>query len=321
MKNTKSQNHPDPLLNYRSKKSYLNFFTSRIQNLEKCNRLGTAHNYKRALSSLKSYIGEKDILFRDIDEKFVAGYYEWLTCRGVLRNSISFYLRILRAVYNKGIAGGYGRQRNPFASFFTGVDKTRKRAVSIDLVKQIKSLDIQPASCLDMARDIFLFSFYTRGMAFVDIAYLRKCDIVGESIRYERQKTGRQLILTLEEEAEKIIKKYADKTKDSLYLFPILHSLDDAGSYKEYRKALSCYNYRLRCLSRLLGKGIRLTSYTSRHTWATVAMDLDIPMTVISEALGHTTERTTRIYLDSLSPCKTDSANRKILDALNAPTR
>lgn len=297
--------------------SFLEFFDKRIGYLIECNRLGTAKNYQSARAALATYLNGQKLKMKDVDREFVDNYFDWLMKRGIVRNSVSFYLRIFRAVYNKAVNKGYMKQTFPFENVYTGVDKTGKRALPADLVLQLKSLDLSHDKSLVMTRDFFLFSLYTRGMAFVDIVYLKKSNISGNIIRYERRKTGQPITVSIENEAGLIMQKYLRTSGESPYIFPIIGKGNEDEKYHQYQRALSSFNYRLSILSGYLGKGVKLTSYTPRHTWATLAMNLNVPISVISAGMGHTSERTTRIYLESLNPTKVDDANRRILDALN----
>lgn len=293
----------------KNRKDFLIYLKERIQFLKECERFGTAANYQRAKNSLELYLDGKKLWFTGVKSSLVEGYDEWLQKRGLKRNTISFYMRILRAVFNKGVRMGFCKQTFPFKNVYTGIDKTRKRCVSDQILLQIKALSIVNNARLDLARDVFLFSVYTRGMTFVDIAHLKQKNIKEGSIFYERKKTGQKLNVKIESQTNKLIEKYKKDDDPESYLFPLLFRDD----YKGYIKAICAYNYRLRLLSSLLGEGINLTSYTSRHTWASLAYKYDIPVSIISEGMGHTSEKTTRIYLDSLDSTKIDTANRLLL--------
>ena len=148
------------------------------------------------------------------------------------------------------------------------------------------------------AQELFILMFLLRGLPFVDLAYLRKSDLRGNVISYRRRKTGRPLSVTLTTEAMFLLQKYMNWEEQSPYLFPILHS--DEGSpkaYREYQLALRNFNYQLELLGKALGLKDRLSSYTARHTWATLARDYGAPISVISAGLGHTSEEMTRVYL------------------------
>lgn len=300
--------------------SVTHFMQDQIELLTACNRLGTARNYRLALNSLSAYLDGRELCFQELTSQFVEQYSDYLLRKGLVRNTLSFHMRILRAVYNKAVRRGYAGQSFPFSEVYTGIDQTRKRAVSEHVILRLIQLDIAENPQLSFARDMFLFSFYTRGMAYVDIAYLRKSDIQGDVIRYARHKTGQQLAVRIEPCIRAIIERYAKDADNTPYVFPILKSEDCATCYRQYNTALRIYNLRLRQLSELLGLGYTISSYTSRHSWATTARNQNVPLSVISAGMGHTSERTTQIYLTSLENSLIDSANRGILDNLNKST-
>ena len=293
--------------------SVVSFFLEQIQFLTDCKRLGTATNYQRAVCSLVSYLNGRDICFSELKSQFVEQYSEYLLRRGMVRNSLSFHMRILRAVYNKAVRRGYADQSYPFRDVYTGIDRTRKRAVGENVISGLIHLDIKNNPLLSYARDLFLFSFYTRGMAFVDMAYLRKSDIQDGVIRYARHKTGQELTVRIEPCMQAIINRYNDS--NSMYIFPILKTDDPEDSFRRYKTELRLYDARLVKLSKLMGLERHLSSYTARHSWATMARNRNVPISVISAGMGHSSERTTQIYLTSLENTLIDEANRDILES------
>ena len=297
--------------------SVTRFMQEQIDLLTDCNRLGTARNYRLALNSLSAYLDGRELCFPELTSQFVEQYNDHLLRKGLVRNSLSFHMRILRAVYNKAVRRGYADQSFPFRDVYTGIDKTRKRAVSENVILRLIQLDVAGNAPLAFARDMFLFSFYMRGMAYVDMAYLRKSDIQDGIIRYARHKTGQQLAVRVEPCIRTIIERYADAADSSPYVFPILKGEDSTACYRQYHTALRLYNLRLRQLSELLGLDYTISSYTSRHSWATTARNQNVPLSVISAGMGHSSERTTQIYLTSLENSLIDSANRGILERLN----
>ena len=172
------------------------------------------------------------------------------------------------------------------------------------------------AAKLALARDLFIFSYCTRGMSFVDMAFLRKRDLSGGEINYVRRKTGQLMTVHLETCMREIVRRYEWRTRNTPYVFPLLTAEEPGRAYSQYQIALNYYNRQLKRLSQLLGLEEGLSSYASRHSWATAARNHRVPITVISAGMGHTSERTTRIYLSSLESSVIDCANRKILSAL-----
>lgn len=247
-------------------------------------------------------------------EQLISDYNAFLVQRGLVRNSISFYMRIMRAVYNKAVRQKLVEQTYPFSDVYTGIDRTRKRAVSESVISQIYKLELAERTPLALARDIFIFSYCTRGMAFVDVAYLKKENIQNGMICYARRKTGQLLSVRIEPSIQRIIDKYSSLS--STYVFPILTSTETKKTYDEYQTAINNYNRFLRQLSKMLPEGCKLTSYTSRHSWATAARNHNVPISVISAGMGHTSEQTTRIYLTMLENSVIDDANQGIINCL-----
>ena len=277
---------------------------------------GTARNYQCTLASFSTFLNEKDIPFSLLNEPLIQEYADWLEKRGVLRNSSSFYMRNLRSMYNKAVRKQGIRQLHPFQNVYTGIDKTRKRAVSEELIARLLGLELSDSPRLAFARDLFIFSYCTRGMSFVDMAYLHKTDIKNGYICYARRKTNQQLLVRVEGCVQRIIDSYTERTRNSPYVFPILHSVDDKEAYSQYQTGLRYYNKCLKEIAALLGDGITLTSYTPRHSWASIARSHHVSVSIISEGMGHASEKTTQIYLAALDNSLIDNANSEIVISL-----
>ena len=294
--------------------SITDFFTQQIQKLKNDNRRGTARNYSKTLKSLKAFMKNTDSTFNIVTEQFVESYNTFLIQRGVVRNTISFYMRIFRSVYNKAVTQKIIEQTFPFKNVYTGVDRTRKRAVTETVISQLLSIDLKKSKALQFARDLFIFSFYARGMAFVDIVYLKKSNIQNGYITYVRHKTGQELTIRIETRLQNIINQY--EKKDSPNLFPIFNTEDENKAYSQYEIALNYYNRQLKRLSKLLEPNINLSSYTPRHTWATTARNKNVPLSIISAGMGHSSEKTTLIYLTKIDNSIIDEVNKAIIDSI-----
>ena len=294
--------------------SILAFMREQIAFLQSSNRLGTARNYERALCSFAKFLGD-DIPIAAMTEQLIDEYNLFLMQRGIVRNTISFYMRILRSVYNKAVRRNLTEQATPFRNVYTGIDRTRTRAIDKQIIARLKRLDLSRSHSLALARDLFMFSFYTRGMAFVDMAYLKRSDMQDDTIRYVRRKTGQLLSVHIEPSIRAIIDRYAGQERT--YLFPILTDDDPARTFVRYQNALTYYNRRLKKLAAMLGLEAPLSSYWARHSWATAARNLQVPLSVISAGMGHTSERTTRIYLAMLENSEIDAANTGIIEAID----
>ena len=292
----------------------LDFMQNQIRLLRNANRLGTALNYEKTMKNFAEFLGGVNLPFSAMTEQLIADYNAFLVQRGMIRNSISFYMRIMRAVYNKAVRQKLVEQSHPFSEVYTGIDRTRKRAVSESVISQLYKLKLTEGTPLALARDIFIFSYCTRGMAFVDIAYLKKENIQNGVICYARRKTGQLLSVRIEPSIQRIIDRYSSAL--SPYVFPILTSTETKEAYEEYLVAINNHNRLLRRLSKMLPAGCKLTSYTSRHSWATAARNHNVPISVISAGMGHTSEQTTQIYLTMLENSVIDDANKELIMSL-----
>lgn len=293
--------------------SLFDFMQDIINRLRLMEKSRTCETYMTTLNSFVRFRNGKDVRLKEVDSDLMIAYEDYLKNENLTMNTISFYMRILRAVYNRAVEKELTGQKHPFKHVYTGIDKTVKRAVSLKIIKQIKQLDLIHSPSSEFARDLFLFSFYTRGMSFIDIAYLRKKDLNNKILTYRRRKTGQLLSIGWEPCMQQIVDKY--QTDSTLYLFPILR--DNSGNERnQYKNALFLVNRKLKRIAEMIGLTIPLTMYVARHSWASIAKSKNIPVTVISEGMGHGSETTTQIYLASLDTAVVDNANRLILKLL-----
>ncbi|MBR6540136.1 MAG: site-specific integrase [Bacteroidales bacterium] len=295
--------------------SLFSFMEDTISNLKTIGRIRTSETYTTTLSSFKRFRKNRDLTFDDIDSDMMTAYQAYLYSNGVSANSSSFYMRNLRAMYNRAVEKGLTAQKLPFKHVYTGVDKTIKRGIPIGIVKKLKEINFSLSSPYGFARDMFLFSFYTRGMSFVDMAYLRKKDLQKGVLSYRRRKTGQQLIIKWEECMQEIVDKY--DTSHSHYLLPIINPNGNKDERKQYIYSAHSINRCLKVIGEELDLSVCLTFYVARHSWASIAKSMNIPLSVISEGMGHDSEATTRIYLASLDNVEIDNANKKILQSLH----
>ena len=293
--------------------SLFNFMQGIIARLKQMGKIRTAENYSCTLKSFMQFRGDRDVLLSEIDSDLMQLYEAYLHGKGAVRNTSSFYMRILRAVYNRALEKGLMEQRNPFRHVYTGVDKTVKRAVPLSAIKRMKNLDLSLQPNLEFARDMFLFSFYTRGMSFIDMAHLKKKDLQNGFLSYRRRKTGQQLVIRWEKCMQEIVDKRHTCDRNP-YLLPILNFQNE--SRKQYKYAQSRINVHLKEIASMIGVFIPLSMYVARHSWASIAKSKNIPISVISEGMGHDSELTTQIYLASLDNTIVDNANAQILKCL-----
>ena len=293
--------------------SLFNFMQGVIVQLQQMGKQRTSETYSCTLKSFMQFREDKDVLLVDIDSDLMIMYEAYLHNRGLTKNSTSFYMRILRAVYNRAVEKDLTTNRNPFKHVYTGIDKTIKRAISIKAIKQIKNLDLSLQPSLDFARDMFLFSFYTRGMSFIDMAYLKKKDLSNGLLSYRRRKTGQQLFIRWEKCMQEIVNKYENPL--SKFLLPIIKPMN-GNERTQYQNAQYLINRKLKEIGKMAGVELPLTMYVARHSWASVAKNKNIPISVISEGMGHYSEKTTQIYLASLDTSVVDNANNMIIYSL-----
>ena len=296
------------------KNSLFPFMREVIANLKTLGKIRTSETYTATFCSFKRFREDRDLALDDMDSDMMMAYEAYLRNNGVQPNSSSFYMRNLRAVYNRAVEKGLTSQQFPFKHVYTGVDKTVKRAVPLKVIKQIKYMDFSKNPTYDFARDMFLLSFYTRGMSFIDMAYLRKKDLQNGVLSYRRRKTGQQLFIKWEKCMQEIVEKY--DTSHSNYLLPIIKPLSNIDERKQYIYAAHNINRCLKIIGKELELSVSLTLYVARHAWASIAKSKNVPLSVISEGMGHDSETTTRIYLASLDTVAIDKANSMILKSL-----
>ena len=288
---------------------FFGFMDDVISQLKRLGKVRTAETYTSTLHSFMRFRNGDDIMLEEISSDLMMEYEAFLKFHGVTMNTISFYNRILRAVYNRAVEKGLTAQCYPFKHVYTGIDKTVKRAVTLKTIRRIKELDLSLKPGLDFARDMFLFSFYTRGMSFIDMAYLKKNDLHNSVLSYRRRKTGQQMFIRWESCMQEILDKYP--VNETGYLLPIIKTPDKERL--QYRNMQRLVNNKLKEISTMAGLQMNLTMYVSRHSWASIARSQNIPLSVISEGMGHDSEETTRIYLASLDTSVVDKANSLIL--------
>lgn len=291
----------------------VSFTRKLIDDLHKMGKKSMSRRYELTLNSFLKFTDEKEVAWDSFDSTLVTGFEEFLRNRGLCRNSTSFYMRNLRSIINRASEHDYEVPRNPFKHVYMGIDKTVKRAVSLKTLCKIRDINLSAYPHLDFARNVFMFSFYTRGMSFVDIAFLRKTDLSNGVITYFRRKTSQQIQVRVENQTRDVMEKLGEST--TAYLLPIIgNEIADADS--QYRNVYHRVNRNLRKLGEMLKLETKLTLYVARHAWASIAHHNNVPISTISKAMGHDSETTTLIYLSSIDSSVVDKANRKIMSLM-----
>lgn len=277
-------------------------------------QLRTAETYQTTLNSFRRFRQGMDLSWEEFNAELLQDYESYLKSRRLMPNTISFYMRRLRAVHNKAVEEDWLLDRHPFKKVYTASEKTIKRAIPLKYIKRIKELGLSHSPSRSFARDMFLLSFYLRGMPFVDMAYLQKTNLKNGVLTYRRRKTGQLLTIRWENRIARLAARYVS-SPSSPYLLNILRE-EKGDTRRQYHNALTAINRHLKEIGREMRLPLPLTMYVARHSWASIAREKGIPLSVISEGMGHESESTTRIYLASLEADVVDKANRMILGLL-----
>ena len=316
----------DDIVEFKKKKNHrsyllMQYIETQISYKKKMGKDGIAAAYHSTYISLKKYIGMKsarksDIRMEEINFSFVVGYEDYLNAQGLARNTINYYLRNFRTIYNSSIRDGFKpKSENPFTYIQTKPCKTIKRAINKDDMKKLSSLILPVHSGMDIARDMYLFSFYAQGMAFVDIAYLKWKNISGNRIIYRRHKSKQLIQIVITPQIKSIIDEHGNNTNNAEeYVFSVIKN--NANEYTQYRTALGRTNRHLKIISAKLKIDPPLTTYTARHTWATLAREYGAPVSAISAGLGHTKEEMTLVYLKELDLAPLHRINKMVNNLL-----
>lgn len=293
--------------------SVFNFIRRQIHHKEQIGKVRSSETYRSMLNSFTCFRKGVDLTFDMMDGMLMELYEAWMRKCGLTRNSTSFYMRILRTNYKLAVEKGLTPDRHPFRKVYCGIDKTVKRSLPFSEIKKISALDLSRKPSMDFARDMFMFSFCTRGMSFIDMAYLKKADLNNGCLAYRRKKTGQLMMIEWTKQMQDIIDKY--KSDGTSYLLPIITS-EDGSERRQYQNQMRKINRLLKDIANRAGLPLSLSMYYARHSWATIARGRDVPLAVISEGLGHDSETTTQIYLDSIKSSEVDKVNRMILEGL-----
>lgn len=286
------------------------YFRELVNRKRHAGKHSTADLYCATTNWIKKFAGPQ-LPLNKVTPDLIDRFHAFLLSQRTLKNnSIISYLHNFRAMYNTAIREHIIRPPHisPFAHLSLRKDKTAKRALPPEVFEKICQLELPKGSDLSLTADLCVFSYLACGIPFIDLAYLNKQNIIGDEIVYNRKKTGTLIRIRITQGMRTLIDKY--QADDTPFLFPILGK--EKTTHEAYKSCLLHYNSNLQELSILLRLPMRITSYVVRHSWATGAFKLHIPVAVISQALGHTSEKTTRYYLEQLDQSELDQANAKI---------
>lgn len=294
--------------------SFFHYTDKLIEDLKAANRIGTARSYKGIVAVVKTFTGNKDLSFKEITYNFLTRFENSHLAKGNSYNGLSVYTRGIRAIFNKAVKDGIiDKEFYPFNDYKIKSIPTEKRALDIPLLKTIINKKISATDdCFD-ARNYFVASYMMYGMNFSDMAYLKKTNIIDGRIQYRRRKTSKLYDIKITPALDEILQYYIGISGDSPYIFPILKRETALHQEMDIQWARKRYNKKLKSLAELCGIEQNLTSYVSRHSFATQAMLQQVPLNAISAMLGHSSLKTTEIYLKSLPSNILDEYNSMIL--------
>lgn len=296
--------------------TFKSFSDKLISQMIEINRTGNAIVYQTAVNRLLSFYGRDDLGFQEIDYSLLDDFAHHLSMNGLKQNSISNYFRSIRAIYNKAIKAKIIERSNyPFAEISIRSEKTAKRAISKDDITKLMRLKLETNSTAERSLKHFLLSFYLRGMSFTDLAYLKQSNIIDGRVVYKRRKTHKDYSIKLFPEAQVLFEQlYVDGSK---YLLPILpnDALEDSIATKKIiRQFIKTTNKYLKRLSEIAEIGSPVTTYTSRHSFGTIAKRLGYSNELIAESLGHEYgNKITNIYLDTFDTEVIDSMHQCVI--------
>lgn len=274
----------------------------------------TADLYRAVRNHFKCFVGVGELSLKDVTQDLVRGFQVWLQRKGLKVNTVNSYLSCLRAMYNRVLPYPKGGQeQSPFAGLRLKREETSKRAVPVEVIKKIALLDLKKEPKKQLAVDLALFSFLACGIPFVDIVHLTEENLVENRtvLQYRRQKTGTLIRMEVSDGMQMLIDRYS--SPEAHYLFPVL---PENATHEQYKSCLATENRYLKEISEMLQLVEVLTTYVFRHAWASEAYHRHVPISVISQALGHTSEKTTRIYLSAFDVSEVTKANRTVSEAI-----
>ncbi|WP_190810305.1 site-specific integrase [Flagellimonas sp. S3867] len=292
----------DKIVKKSSYESFFNYGHVLVSELNASQRYGTARSYKGLLGILKVFTKGKDLRFNEVNYDLLKRFERFhLSKDGNTLNGLASYMRTLRAIYNKGIKEGLvEKDAYPFDKYRIRTMPTEKRAIDLQHIKKIMSLNLKKDDPLFHFRNYFLFSYMLLGMSFIDMAFLKIGNIVDGRIKFQRKKTSKVYDIKITEQLKAILKYYTKGKNKGDFILPILKRNTLELQYKDEKWALKRFNKGLKKIAGLCGIEEKLTSYVSRHSFATHAMLNKVPLQAISAMLGHSKLNTTQIYLKSL---------------------
>lgn len=274
----------------------------------------TREIFMATLAKVEAFAGEDaaDLVFNDITYRWLQQFERWMERTMPSPNARAIHLRNLRTVMNAAIDDEL-TSNYPFRKFKIRTEETMKRSLTVEQLRQLRDYPVEEHQRL--YRDMFMLMFYLLGINAVDLFEAKPEQVVNGRLEYRRAKTGKLYSVLIQPEAAAIIEKYRGKGW-------LLSIRDRYGSYVDFLHRMDRELSRIGEVKRVGrgGKKVRtpafpgLSSYWARHTWATLAANMDVPYETISAALGHSYgSAVTNIYI-RYDLKKVDEANRRLID-------
>lgn len=300
------------------KTSFTEYLNSLISLYKENEKEGQAKVYTSAKRFIEIYVPERKVLeFEDITFKLLKTIEYKYIAKDNSFNGLSFYLRTIRAVYNKAIKEWPDlKESYPFSDYKIRQIKTHKTALGRDDMEKLINLPVDHKQINWHGRNLFIFSFYCRGMNLADIAKLKVSDLIGDRIIYKRSKNSKPFSIKITPNIQNIINLYIYGKGNDDYIFPVIRNprRSHEDQITDFRNEI---NHSLKRWAKKLGINPSLSFNTARHSWATIGKEMNIPIAAISEGLGHNDIRTTQIYLDSFNDDVIDGANELIGNSIS----
>ncbi|MBD1260155.1 site-specific integrase [Maribacter polysiphoniae] len=295
--------------------SFFEFSKSIVLELKKAERFGNANTYYAVIKVLEKFTSGNDIKFNEINYDFLKRFESWHFSRGNSVNGLSAYMRTIKAILNRAIkADVISLDAYPFTNYRIKTTPTEKRALDIKSIKSIMLLKLEETDSLFHYRNYFLASYMLYGVSFMDLAFLKVENIIDNRIKFQRKKTSKPYDINITSQLMAILSFYLKNKRKSDFIFPIVKRDTFELQYKDVLWARKRYNKGLKKIAKKCKIDQRLTSYVSRHSFATQAMLQDVPLQAISAMLGHNRLSTTQIYLKSLPSEILDDYNKKLVE-------
>jgi integrase/recombinase XerD len=302
------------ILSRKSSSSFFDFAQEVLNDLATAKKFGTRDAYKSAVQALENHHGSKRLDFKQLTFEYLKKFETEHYSRGNTTNGLAAYMRAIRAIYNRAIKSGRVDEKfYPFKKYTIKTAPTEKRAIEWKLLEKIILLDLKPGDSLFNARNYFVCSYMMYGMNFQDMAFLTFDHIVDGRISYRRSKTSKLYDIKITPALQSIFDFYLNSGAQGKFIFPIIKRNDAEHVSRDIKWARKRYNKKLKEIAVTCDIGQNLTSYVSRHSFATQALLKDVPVTAISAMLGHSSLKTTQIYLKALPNNMLDSFNEAIM--------